>query len=92
MESEHPVPFREQMVYSVIPFLNLWAAYRIRRLRIFVLLLIVITIINFAVGFVIPFPYSLPVQIAIYIALVYLYMKRWTLNWNNKFSSSPEVA
>lgn len=93
MESEHPVPIREQMIYSVIPILNLWAAYRIKKLRMFVFLLIVIFVINIAVAFIIPFPYSLPVEIAIYVAIVYRYMKRWTVDWNNKFSSSsPEVV
>jgi hypothetical protein len=46
------------MIYSMIPFLNLWAAHRIKKLVKFVVLLIVISVINLAVSFFIPFPYS----------------------------------
>jgi hypothetical protein len=77
------------MIYSVIPFLNLWAAHRIKKLVKFVVLLIVISVINLAVSFFIPFPYSLPIGIEIYVIIVNHYMKKWTIECNNKVSSSP---
>jgi hypothetical protein len=70
----------------VIPFLNLWAAYRIEKLIFFVLLLIGITVINFGVAFVILFPFSIAAFIAVYVILVIYFMRKWTIEWNGKVS------
>jgi hypothetical protein len=80
------VPLREQVIFSVIPILNLWAAYRIRKLRKFVLLLIAIFAITIVDSFLIPFPFSLVVDIAIYAVVVIYCMKKWTIEWNGKVS------
>lgn len=92
LEPYPQVPLRGQMIFSVIPILNLWAAYRIRKLRWFVLLLIGIWAITFAISFLIPFPFSSVIDIAIYAILVIYYMKKWTIEWNGKVSSgSPDL-
>jgi hypothetical protein len=88
LKPDYPVSVREQIAYTVIPFVNLWAAHRIKKLINFVVLLIIIFAINFAVGFLIPFPFSIPIGIAIYLIMAIHYMKKWTMEWNNKVSSS----
>jgi hypothetical protein len=74
------------VIFSVIPILNLWAAYRIRKLRKFVLFLIAIFAITIVDSFLIPFPFSLVVDIAIYAVVVIYCMKKWTIEWNGKVS------
>ena len=78
------------MIFSVIPFLNMWAAYRIEKLLWFVLVLIGISVINFGVTFVILFPFSIAVYIAIYVILVIYFMRKWTIEWNGKVSLGSE--
>jgi hypothetical protein len=40
------ISVREQMVFSVIPILNLWSAYRIGKFRRFLLILLLIWVVN----------------------------------------------
>jgi hypothetical protein len=88
LKPDYPVSVREQNAYTVIPFANLWAAHRIKKLMKFVLLLIIIFVINLAVGFLVPFPFSIPILVAIYLIIAIHYMKKWTIEWNNKVLSS----
>jgi hypothetical protein len=83
------ISVREQMVFSVIPILNLWAAYRIEKLRRFLLILLLIWVINIPVSFLVPFPFSIPVKLLVYAILVILYLKKWTVQWNNKTTLAP---
>ena len=84
LKSHSWVSLRDQMIFSVIPFLNLSAAYRIEKLLWFVLVLIGISVINFGVTFVILFPFSIAVYIAIYVILVIYFMRKWTIEWNGR--------
>ena len=90
LKSHSRVSLRDQTIFSVIPFLNLWAAYRIEKLLWFVLVLIGISVINFGVTFVILFPFSIAVYIAIYVILVIYFMRKWTIEWNGKVSLGSE--
>ena len=90
LKSHSWVSLRDQTIFSVIPFLNLWAAYRIEKLLWFVLVLIGISVINFGVTFVILFPFSIAVYIAIYVILVIYFMRKWTIEWNGKVSLGSE--
>lgn len=83
------ISVREQMVFSVIPILNLWAAYRIEKLRRFLLILLLIWVINIPVSFLVPFPFSIPVKLLVYAILVILYLKKWTVQWNSKTTLAP---
>jgi hypothetical protein len=83
------ISVREQMVFSVIPILNLWAAYRIGKLRRFLLILLLIWVVNVPVSFLVPFPFSIPVKLLVYAILVILYLKKWTVQWNNKTTLAP---
>ena len=83
------ISVREQMVFSVIPILNLWAAYRIGRLRRFLLILLLIWVVNIPVSFLVPFPFSIPVKLLVYVILVIHYLKKWTVRWNNKTTLAP---
>jgi hypothetical protein len=75
---------REQMVFSVVPIMNLWASYRIGKLRRFLLTLLLIWIINIPVSFLVPLPFSIPVKLLVYAIVVIYYVKKWTMQWNSK--------
>jgi hypothetical protein len=78
------ISVREQMIFSVIPILNLWATYRIGKLRRFLLTLLLIWVINIPVSFLVPFPFSIPVKLLVYAIVVTYYVKKWTVQWNSK--------
>jgi hypothetical protein len=76
---------RWQMLFAVIPFVNFWAAYRIGKLRWFLLLWIILQFgVSFLIIFSIPFPFRLPIYLAIYIPVIIYYMRKWSIEWNSK--------
>lgn len=76
-----------QMVYAPIPFLNLWASYRIGKLRKFLLLFLALVIGgNFVIGFLVPPFGNLLIFIIIYIPLTLHYMRKWSIQWNKKLN------
>jgi hypothetical protein len=81
-----------QMLFAVIPFVNFWAAYRIRKLRRFLLLWIILQLgVNLLISLFIPPPYSILFYLAIYIPVVIHYMRKWSVEWNNKIDSKNLV-
>jgi hypothetical protein len=87
MPTNSLVSLRKQMIFAVIPFLNLQAAYQIKKLIKLIVLLIVIYIADLVVSLFVPVPYSLLIDVAIYLILVIHYMRKWTIEWNNKVST-----
>ena len=83
------ISVREQAVFSVIPIFNLWAAYRIGKLRRFLLILLLVWVINIPVSFLVPFPFSIPVKLLVYAIVVIHYLKKWTVQWNGKTTLDP---
>jgi hypothetical protein len=75
-----------QTVFAFIPFVNLWAAYRIQKLRKFLLIFIPLNFaLNFGVAIFIPSPYSIPIAAAILIPVEIYYMRKWSRQWNEKW-------
>ena len=75
-----------QSVFAIIPFVNLYAAYRIQKLRKFLLIFIPFTLaLNFGVAIFIPYPYSWPIAAAILIPVEIYYMRKWSRQWNEKW-------
>jgi hypothetical protein len=95
LESNKAVSVPAQILISaLIPFAGFWAAYRIKKLRMFVVLFIALIAFNIfignnIIGVLIPFPFSLPVILAVNMALIIYYIRKWSIEWNNKVSSRP---
>lgn len=70
-----------QMLFSLIPIVGLWAAYRIEKL-LWALLIFIST--NIVVGLLIPFPFSLPIVVAIHV----LIMRKWSIDWNKAIDTT----
>lgn len=73
-----------QTVFAIIPYVCLWAAYRIKKLRMFLLMEIIFTLIGVVVQFFIPSPfdffvYGIPITIITMIIL-----RKWSIQWNEE--------
>jgi hypothetical protein len=71
-----PVSVGWQILFSVLPIVWIWAAYRIEKLR---MALLVFLPSGFLIGLLIPFPLSL-----VGIAIPIYFMGRWSKQWNEK--------
>lgn len=73
-----------QMLFSILPIVWIWAAYRIEKLRMALLLFLPS---SFLIGLVIPFPLSL-----VGIAIPVYFMGRWSKQWNEKMEERMNLA
>jgi hypothetical protein len=79
------------MLFAIFPIVNLWASYRIKKLRKFLLLFVILTIgANFFIGLFVPWHYNFLLFLMIYIPLVLYYMGKWSKKWNMQLSSENE--
>jgi len=100
MVKQKSVSVAWQVVFMFIPFVSLWAFYRIQKLRLCLLIIIgidiiAVIIIGITFGFTgslmeMPdvssyYTFTLPVSIAIQLLAIYLVVK-WSRDWNRKFS------
>ena len=72
-----------QMILAIIPIVDLWAAYRIEKLRLWILFLIGMTIMGFFIGLIIGEPTSSSIVgffLGAIIAVVL--MRHLTMEWN----------
>jgi hypothetical protein len=77
-----------QILISVlVPFAAFWATYRVKKLRLYVLFILALFGISFPISWLIPFPFSLFVIVAIGIGVTIYYIRKWSIEWNNKISS-----
>jgi len=100
MVKQKSVKVAWQVVFMFIPFVSLWAFYRIQKLRLCLLIIIgiyiiALIIIGITFGFAVSLTEmpdvslintsSIAVSIAIQLLAIYLVVK-WSRNWNRKFS------
>ncbi len=78
---EHIVSVYWQMFFSIIPIIDLWAAYRIGKTWTWFWIFIV-----FINAFIIAWSIShQPLILVIYIVLRIFLIRRWSIQWNKKF-------
>ena len=71
------------MLFSILPFVWIWAAYRIKKLRLALLIFIPSGII---ISLLLPFPLSL-----VGISIPLYFMWRWSKEWNEKIDQNTNV-
>ncbi|MBD0359380.1 MAG: hypothetical protein ICV56_01525 [Nitrososphaeraceae archaeon] len=81
------VSVRWQMLFAVIPFVNFWAAYRIKKLRKFLLIWIGLFGLSLLISILVPFPFSTVITLVIEIPILIYYIRKWSIEWNNKMES-----
>ena len=77
------VSVRWQMLFAVIPFVYFWAAYRIKKLRKFLLIWIGLIGLSFLIDFLVPFPFSTIISLVIEILILVYYIRKWRVNIRN---------
>jgi len=77
-----------QMILSIIPFVDLWAAYRIEKLRLWVLLWIGMILIGSILELIVdPVTQSI-IGVLIGILIAVFLMRHFTIEWNKKIDES----
>ena len=96
MVEKKPVSVNWQTLFILIPIIDLWAAYRVEKLGLYILLIIALFVVGFIVGFVEGFLYLVTsdffswmiflvgVGISIYL------IRKWSEEWNEKFETSDK--
>lgn len=82
--SDSKVSVGWQTISVLLPIINVWTAYRVERLRKW---LIIAIPLGLAIRFLIPFPFGL----AIYLPIVMYFMSKWSKDWNKKFTNSTTL-
>jgi len=80
----------EQMIFAIIPIIDLWAAFRIEKLRIWIVIQIGLVLMDWPIieyggagaSFAFWILFSIPVS-------VYL-MRMWTIQWNAQMELEQE--
>ena len=80
------VSVRWQMLFAVIPFVNFWAAYRIKKLRKFSYIWIGLFGLNI-LGILVPYPFTTVITLGIEIQILIYFIRKWSIEWNNKMDS-----
>ena len=76
-----------QMILSLIPIIDLWASYRIEKLRFWILLYIGLILVDFTIESIAGYDASLVMSFVIGIPAGVLLMRYWTMEWNKKIES-----
>ena len=80
-----PVSIGWQVVFVIIPYVWIYAFYRIEKLRIGIVLAIITTIVGIGFQMILPFPWGLAFALFGNAWLVVFFHRRWTKQWNSKF-------
>lgn len=77
-----------QMILSIIPIVDLWAAYRIEKLRLWVLFWIGMMLISGALMVLGDPTIEFIIGMAITIPIALFLMRHFTMEWNNEINTS----
>ena len=91
MVKQSPVNVIAQILYCVIPYLWIYAFYRIEKLRFGLLLILLELMFSISLQTVLPFPYGLIVALASFIIVPIPLIIKWSIEWNKKFSNKQNI-
>ena len=81
-----------QMILSVIPFVDLWAAYRIEKLRLWVAYWIGMIMISLGLSVIGEPTTEFIIALAIEIPIAVFLMRHFTMEWNQKIKSKSNTS
>ena len=90
MVKQEPVSVGWQIVFLIIPYVWIYAFYRIEKLRIGLVLAIISTGAGIGFQMLLPFPWGLASSWVFYIIIPIYFIVKWSREWNKKFESSTE--
>lgn len=88
MVKQEPVSVGWQIVFVIIPYVWIYAFYRIEKLRIGLVLAIISTGAGIGLQMLLPFPWGLASSWVFYIIIPIYFVVKWSREWNKKFEQS----
>jgi len=79
-----PVNINIQTVLALIPIVDLWAVYRVKKFRFWCILCVGFIALSAFISTEIPFPYDLITIVIIEVPITAYLMRVWSKEWNNK--------
>lgn len=79
-----PVNVNIQTILAIIPIVDLWAVYRVKKCRFWCLLCVGFIALSALISSVIPFPYDLITIVIIEVPITAYLMRVWSKEWNAK--------
>ena len=73
-----------QTILAVIPIVDLWAVYRVKKFRFWSMLCIGFIALSASISLIITFPYDVITVIIIEVPITAYLMRRWSKEWNTK--------
>lgn len=77
-----PVNVNIQTILAIIPIVDLWAVYRVKKFRFWCLLCVGFIALSALISSVIPFPYDLITIVIIEVPITAYLMRIWSKEWN----------
>ena len=96
MVEKEPVSVNWQTLFILIPIIDLWAAYRVEKLGLYILLIIALAVVGFIVGFVEGFlffgmsDFFSWIVVLVGVVISILLIRSWSTEWNEKFGKSVD--
>ncbi len=96
MVEKEPVSVNWQTLFAIIPIIDLWAFYRIEKLRMLILVVIGMFVVSFIVGFAEGLMFlgfsdaSTWIMPLIGIGISIYLIRKWSEEWNQKFGKSDD--
>lgn len=103
MRKKEPVSIKRQTIYALVPFLDLYAAYKIRKFILYFTIIVPITIgVSYALEAVFPVPdiegltleafsalfYNSIATCAITIPIAVYLIRKWSKKWNEQLTGT----
>jgi peptidoglycan biosynthesis protein MviN/MurJ (putative lipid II flippase) len=83
---QKPVNVNWQTLFCVLPYIWIYAFYRIEKLRMGIVIAIVTIVASVAVSMIFPFPYGLVGNLVISIGIPIYFIRQWSREWNQRVS------
>ena len=103
MRKKEPVSIKRQTIYALVPFLDLYAAYKVRKFILYFTIIVPVTIgVSYALEGVFPISdidrltleafsalsYNSIATCAITIPIAVYLIRKWSKKWNEQFSGT----
>lgn len=91
MVEQKPVNVGWQIAFCIIPYLWIYAFYRIEKLGMGLVLVVVTLIASIGFQIVLPFPYGFASAVLLDIVLPISFIVNWSREWNTRISSGEQM-
>ncbi|MEX0656692.1 MAG: hypothetical protein WD154_04005 [Nitrosopumilaceae archaeon] len=101
MRKKEPVSIKRQTIYALVPFLDLYAAYKIEKLILYLIIMVGIALASFIFEIVFPIQhidritletfassYIIIVTQVLTIPLAVYLIRKWSKKWNEKLKTT----